>query len=711
MQISFDLLALALGIIAILAVGVLAWRRNRSSGTARSFFIATLAFAVWLTTNYLSLQPYSLSSIDFYTRLSYVAGFWVLVTTWNFCFRFPIERKLPARTRLLLAITFIGGSLFSFSPLVVDSVSYSGRMLIITPGEAYWLYGVVLAVVALSMLINLRRNYTAADLLQRNQIRYVAFGVGVVASLSLLFNVVLVLLSPEWGSPLINLLITLVVVVFLGYALIRHRYMEVHRLVSWLFTYVICLGLLAGLLVAIEAGLTQLYPSSVLAQRSGILIAASILVLLVQPVTQRIKLRADKLFNVGWYDSQTLLSRASVMLAGELHLAPLLRNSVEYICIQLQLVGGKVIVLGEENEHVVEGFGDWPGRTANVDVAKLPKTSNIIVVDELSSDNHLLAELERNAVRISVPLRTRGRHVGYLFLGIKQRGDIFSAQDIAVLQILSSQLAVAIVSAQAYEQISQFNDTLQEKIDQATLDLRKAQEKLKLDDRMKTEFIILTSHNLRTPLTIIKNYISILEDSHLTNNQHAFLDSMKSGTNRLSQFTEDLLTIDSIVSGDQLVLQPVAATDILQPLVKEAAELAKAKQLTFKTDIAVDGLVLNANPLRLSSAIRQLLDNAFKFTEHGEVGLSATRKGDHVSIAVTDTGIGIATGELPTLFTKFHRATDVMTTPYEGEGIGLYLTGLVVKEHAGRISATSKLHKGSHFEISLPVVSKSRVKS
>jgi signal transduction histidine kinase len=704
MGLSLDLGALVVGDLVILTVGALAWRRNYHSGAAQSFFGASLTFAYWLTINYFSVQLYSLGLASWLTHLTYMGGLWAMLVACYFCYRFPVERQPGKGTHAIFLGVLVIGSVFSYSRLVVDHISYHGQQLVISPGPAYVVYGLLLTGVALAAMVALRHNYAQADLAQRNQTRYAAFGVGLGAFFAIFFNVVLVLFNPAWGSPLVNVLITLLIVLFLGYGLIRHRYTDVHRLTAWLFTFVGCFALLAGALLVVNLELINTYRHSAVAQRTGILIAATILIFMIQPIRRQLKLLGDRLLDVGWYDSQALLNTVGTMLAGELHLTPLLDNSLHYLGTELRVTGGELLALEVGTTKISRRalFGRWKHRAHAIEAAVLTGSEEIIIFDELPSNHPLLNTLRYHGVGICVPLRTRGHTVGYLLLGFKQRGDIFSEKDIAVLRIVASQLAVAIVSAQAFEQINQFNNTLQAEISAATVNLRTAHEKLQLDDRLKTEFIILTSHNLRTPLSVVKGYTSLLEETELNEQQRTLLASLKGGTDRLSQFTEDLLAIDSIVAGKPLVLEPVSAAAILLPLAKEGQDLAQAKQLEFKTDLQLQDVMIDANDIRLSGAIRNLLDNACKFTATGQISLSASFEDDKLKIIVADTGIGIAGDELPNLFARFHRATDTMHYEYDGEGIGLYLTNLVIKQHEGDITVRSRLGHGSTFIITLP---------
>lgn len=235
-----------------------------------------------------------------------------------------------------------------------------------------------------------------------------------------------------------------------------------------------------------------------------------------------------------------------------------------------------------------------------------------------------------------------------------------------------------------------------------TKELVAAQNKLKAADQLKTEFIMLTSHNLRTPLATAQGYVDLLTKDQVPANEQPYIDGLKGGLKRLGEFVEDLLTISSIEAGDQLALEEIPLGKVIEPLLLEATDEARLRNDTFIVALHSGEVKINGNINRLQGAIRNLLQNACKYTENGTVEFSTNRSEDRLLISISDTGIGIADTELPQLFTKFHRASDAFTSSYDGKGIGLYLTKLIIDEHGGKISVVSQLGKGSTFTVELP---------
>lgn len=227
--------------------------------------------------------------------------------------------------------------------------------------------------------------------------------------------------------------------------------------------------------------------------------------------------------------------------------------------------------------------------------------------------------------------------------------------------------------------------------------------KLKAVDELKNEFLIITSHNLRTPLTIIKAYIETLESMQTDEKLKKIIDPIKLSAMRLDGFAEDVLTISTFEAGRNILQpEPTQMKPVLDKIADDFSALASQKQLDFTANIQTTASV-NLSKSHFRSALWNLLDNAYKFTDnHGKVSLEAHDSNGQIHIAVKDTGTGIPESEIPKLFTKFHRANDVMVYNYEGTGIGLYIAKIIIEQHGGTITVESVEGEGSSFTITLP---------
>ncbi len=229
--------------------------------------------------------------------------------------------------------------------------------------------------------------------------------------------------------------------------------------------------------------------------------------------------------------------------------------------------------------------------------------------------------------------------------------------------------------------------------------------RLKQVDSLKNEFITITSHNLRTPLSIIRGNIDLLDTTSLPTKVNGIIDSISRSATQLGAFAEDMLTIASIEANTETVeLHDTTITDLVSNNLREnISTIATQKGVTLNWNIIDPAAVIKVSPTHLQSVIRNLLDNAVKFTDKGgRVDFNIKLQDSALVITVSDTGIGISADEQNKLFTKFHRGTNIMQYDYAGTGIGLYVTKLIVEAQHGSIQVSSELGKGSTFTVTIP---------
>lgn len=237
--------------------------------------------------------------------------------------------------------------------------------------------------------------------------------------------------------------------------------------------------------------------------------------------------------------------------------------------------------------------------------------------------------------------------------------------------------------------------------------LKRDIEDLKQLDKMKDEFIFLASHNLRTPLTIIKGYTErLLESSLLGAEEKESLSKVSQSTKDLEATTESLLNLVALEKSNKtLIKKAVNLPDILRKAVNDLSETAAEKKINFILELPEENFPkIEADIQRLPQAFSGLVDNAIKFNKAGgKVTVRLGKKDNQALVSVSDTGIGIPEEEKDLIFKKFHRATDTLTYNYEGIGLGLYLTKLIIESHQGRIWFESKKGIGTTFYVEIPI--------
>ncbi|GGQ50303.1 ATP-binding protein [Couchioplanes azureus] len=230
--------------------------------------------------------------------------------------------------------------------------------------------------------------------------------------------------------------------------------------------------------------------------------------------------------------------------------------------------------------------------------------------------------------------------------------------------------------------------------------------RLKELDTAKTDFMSTVSHELRTPLTSIAGYLELLLDAdagELGPPQRKMLEVIGRNTRRLRELIEDILILSKIESGSfRASRRPVDLTGLAENALAAMAPTAAKGGVELRTEVDRP-LELIADPDQLERVLTNLLSNAVKFTPaKGTVTLVARRAGDEVLLSVSDTGMGIPSGEQQGLFSRFFRASNAVHRAIPGTGLGLAIVHKIVENHAGQISVESVEGSGTTVTVRLP---------
>jgi signal transduction histidine kinase len=290
------------------------------------------------------------------------------------------------------------------------------------------------------------------------------------------------------------------------------------------------------------------------------------------------------------------------------------------------------------------------------------------------------------------PLTVGQKSLGTLTIGLSKKVDDLSRAEKETIDQIIDLVSIAIDRAQLHEAIE------------------KANEKLKLLDKAKDDFVSLASHELRTPMTAIKSYTWMVLNNKagsIETKAKEYLDRVLVSTERLIHLVNELLDVSRIESGriqlksDQFNLRDLF-TDIQNEFLAKQSEL----QLSLVVEVPSDISAITADREKIHQVLENLIGNAFKFTPtNGKVTLSAKEVPSYVEISITDTGPGISPEDLPKLFQKFGRLENsLIATNGPSTGLGLFICKQYVELHKGKIWVTSKLGLGTTFTFTLPLV-------
>jgi len=226
-------------------------------------------------------------------------------------------------------------------------------------------------------------------------------------------------------------------------------------------------------------------------------------------------------------------------------------------------------------------------------------------------------------------------------------------------------------------------------------------------DQMKSDFISIVSHEMRTPLTSIKGYLDLVlmgAAGALGKQQTSFLAIARDNSIRLNQLVADLLDISRIESGKaELEVQVVSVGDVVDQVVDSLQKEFVDRDLTLTLDVPPDLPELFGDPSRIAQILTNLLSNAYKYTKEGGATVRARASRHAIQVDVIDTGMGISSEDLDSLFSRFFRAQDMEVRQQPGTGLGLNITKSLVEMHGGEIWVESEPGQGSTFSFTLPL--------
>jgi GAF domain-containing protein len=299
-----------------------------------------------------------------------------------------------------------------------------------------------------------------------------------------------------------------------------------------------------------------------------------------------------------------------------------------------------------------------------------------------------MARVSRTRSLLGAPLMREGSAIGVLLL---QRSEIepFSDKQIALATTFADQASIAIENVRLFDEIQDKSRQLAEA------------------SQHKSQFLANMSHELRTPLNAILGYTELIADGVYGPPSDKMLEVLKrleSNGKHLLGLINDVLDLSKIEAGQlKLDLADYSLKDVAQTVCGVVEPLAADKKLSFRLELAPDLPQGRGDERRLTQVLLNLVGNAIKFTDTGEVTIRVAAEDGAYSVAVRDTGPGISAADQEKLFQQFQQADNSITRKKGGTGLGLAISKRIVEMHGGRIWVDSVVGQGSTFAFTLPV--------
>jgi len=719
--------------ILTLILGFFVFLKNRSNKINRYFFYFSLAAALWIISLFFSDTFKMYEPALFWSRFSIIGASLLPYTFLLFVYVFPYQTKeIKIVGKILLFLPTLFFIIFFNTNYNISKVVIHDWGTEAISGDIYYLlliYFVVYLILCFRKLY-LSRKKTSG--LLRLQVTYAFWGLGLGFLFGVFTNLIALLIGLTQTS-LFGSFSALIMILFIAYAILRYRLMDIRVIIrrSAVFTSLV---LLITAIYAILAFILSLVFTDLFGVSSLILngVVMAILVAIgFEPLKKWLSEVTDSFLFKAEYKPQEVLAEFSDRLSSTLDLGTLTQFITQKSLEVFKCARVSLFLLDKKDSQYKQA--SLAGQTSPNQIDRIDRNlfvkvfnyfhsqnqeKDIIVREEVRKNNEqlknkildaLLKELDKYEVNLIVPMYSKEELIGIIFLGDKKSGDVYSTEDIRILEIIAAQSAVAMENAQLFEEQKHFTEHLKIEVDKATKELKVANVQLKKLDAAKSDFIDIASHQLRTPLTVIKGYLSMI-------NQNDFgqvpaklanpLDRVYKSTDRIIGLVEDLLNVSRVESGRmQFDFEMVNLPDLVKEVFEELEQHGKNQGLDFtyqKPTKKIPELKLDRNKIR--EVLMNLMDNAIKYTEKGFVKVNLEKLDDHVRFSVSDSGRGIAPDEMPQLFQKFSRAKGVQLMHTEGTGLGLYIAKEILLKHHAKIWAESKgASKGSKFIIEFKI--------
>lgn len=720
MSVPVHLIPIFLDCLANIILGIVVLFRNTKQAINISYAVFAFSLFVWSFGIGKFLLSDSLPEASFWVRSYYFAGTLIASSLFYFASVFPKGKWLSLKQNvifLLLAVpttilTLIPGSLFE--EIIVNGPY---KDVILKPAD-YFIFSAHFILFFYGALMIVLKKTLRAQGIVRNQLRYIFLGILVASIFGVWFDLILPWIHNYqliWIGPPF----TIFMVGCMGYAIVRHRLLDIRLVVARSISY----SLLVSVLGLIYAGGLFLIGTYITKQPSGStdLIVSSLLALLIaftfQPLLRFFERTTDSIFFKNRYDSDHLLKELGKIMTSALELDQLVVPLLQILTEEMKINSGTIVLInkseiiwqktvGQNNSPVFDKQRIIPLINAAFD--SRDKVAAMLVFEEME-ESPLKEIMRQYGLSIVNPLIVDNQLIGAVLLSDKSSGDIYSGEDINVLKILGPEAAITVRNALSYEQIKRFNITLKEEVGRSTKDLKDANFKLRELDQLKDDFVSIASHELRTPMTAIKSYLWMAinrPDIKLSEKMTRYISRAYISTERLINLVNDMLNVSRIESGrievrpETFDMQALVA-DVLTEVGTKAAE----KSLHLRS-LGQNVPKVFADEDKVREVLLNLIGNALKFTPaEGTITVSYFSDGKFVEVSISDSGVGISRDDLSHLFSKFGRLDNsyVAAATTGGTGLGLYISKSLIELMGGRIWARSEgLGKGAIFTFSLP---------
>jgi len=741
--ILISILSMVLGIIVIYNA-----RKTLNKPYVLYFISSTITASLWILVNTV-LLPKSIIDLNTLVSISFACSIIMITSIWKFAINFG--NKLQNKGVIILDTIFIIiGFLFFFSSiftkLIIIDTTQTDEKLILEFGALYILFSIYFMAIFISIAFILVYKYRKEMTKKKSQLLYFSSGFLLTALISVITNLVLPYITGDSSSSRIGPFGMIFFLSFSTFAIIRYQFLDIRVLFARITYY----SIIGSIFVGAFYGFYFLYKYAFGGSETvGALLMSPFNALIFAYLFVRFNdyLRTEvrsKIINPG-YDPLEVTDKLSRHMATLLGIREIADSALDTLAQTIRANYEAVIVIpGDPDKKTITIESSKSKK--QFDCTKFESLKHIwgeigkepIILDELEVEipeklipfkdeiDEIQKCMKKEGIKLIVPLRQSKDNTGMIILGQKESDSPYTGQDIEFIQGIATAVGLAVTRSIYYLEVQDLNENLQQKVDDATEELsdknaslKDALAKLEEVRRRERDMVDVMGHELRTPITIVRNALLLLH-SKLSKGQTLpkekildYVDKAIESSRREIDLVETLLSATKVESNRvQLTLNKIDLLDVIYDGMEAHKNFAKDRAIEVKYDKPKEEFWGYADRTRIQEIMDNLLSNAIKYTPKGHVEITIKETSDdYTAISITDTGMGIHPEDIRHLGKKFYRAKQYLNNKNGsknnvvrpgGTGLGLYVSFNLAKLMNGRIVVKSELGKGSTFAIYIP---------
>ncbi|MEA1963148.1 MAG: ATP-binding protein [Patescibacteria group bacterium] len=576
-------------------------------------------------------------------------------------------------------------------------------------GEFYFIFILHFVILASLIFVLPLYKYRKVNKLQKQQIKYFALGSSLSIVVGVITNIVLPFIFNYYDLQIFGPISLFFFFGFTSYAIIKHQLLDIKIIIqrgiiySVLFSVIIAIYLFSAFLLG--------YFLQQLTDIAAILaaLATTMICLYTVPIIEKYFIKkTDKIFFKDKYDYSEAVFALSEILNKNINLDTILKESAKKLKNILK-IKNLMIILPKQNMLL-----DIGGKIRHKSFDFIRGSVKAIENDDITCLNHgeimnLLKNIDKKSekykalkaaegygrkfnISLTVPVKLENKLIGFLALGEKLSGDVYTSEDYSLLKTFSIQAGVAMEKTRLYEEVKNYSESLEQKVSKRVFEIKALQEE-------QRQMMLDISHSLQTPLTIIKGEL------HNLGNQvedKKSIEYLEKNLDRISAFIYDMLKLSRMENQkNKFEKEKFNLSELLFDLIDSFKIITQEKNISVKSDMEKN-IFLNGSKKEIEEMVMNIVSNSVKYfgdKKNKEINFILKKKNNTAKLIIADTGIGIKKEKISKLFSRFYRAGE----DNRGTGLGLAICKEIVHRHLGEIKVESKEGEGVKIIILLPL--------